>query len=110
MVSSQVGGLASPHTLALSLECTDSVRFGAMRFKSSDSIIRNNSVHNEGCRVNSHGGVVCATASLEVSYLQPWFEGAAFIENVTIKYNRRYLGAGVNPLYNQHGFGLQRTV
>jgi hypothetical protein len=71
---------------------------GAMRFKSSNSIIRNNSVHNEGCRVNSHGSVVCATASLEVSYVQPWFEGAASIENATVEHNRWYLGAGVNPL------------
>jgi hypothetical protein len=71
---------------------------GAMRFKSSDAVIRNNSVHNEGCHLDSDRNVICAGASLELSYLQSWYEGAAFISNVTIENNRWYLGAGVNPL------------
>ena len=66
----------------------DSFNFttGAMRFKSSNSVIANSSVHSEGCRVQS-GTTKCKTASLEISYLQSWFEGPAFIENVTIKEN-----------------------
>jgi hypothetical protein len=71
---------------------------GAMRFKSSNSVIANNSVHSEGCRVQS-GTTKCKTASLEISYLQSWFEGPTFIQNVTIKENFWFLGAGVNPLH-----------
>ena len=69
-----------------------------MRFKSSHSLIANNSAHNELCCVRS-GRIVCGGAGLELSYLQSWFEGPAFIDNVTLENNRWYLGAGVNPLH-----------
>ena len=65
-----------------------------MRFKSSNSTIANNSVHNEGCHVSSSGAAVCNTNvnvnELQISYLQSWYEGAAFVENVTVENNRWY--------------------
>ena len=61
---------------------TFNITTGSTRFKSSNSLITGNTFYGEGCT-----DLGCETSNLEISYLQCWFEGGAFIDNVTIANN-----------------------
>lgn len=65
---------------------TFNMSLGSMRFKSSNSLIVGNSAANEGCGING-----CKGGGIEVSYLQCWFEGGAFVDNVTVVSTRSTL-------------------
>eukprot|EP00040_Diaphanoeca_grandis_P007915 m.42899 g.42899 ORF g.42899 m.42899 type:complete len:452 (-) comp19248_c0_seq1:217-1572(-) len=56
------------------------------RWKSTNSVFFNNTFMQAG-------------ANLEITYLQPWFEGGAFINNVTLSQNTFYYGDNVNPIH-----------
>ena len=69
------------------------------RFKSPNSLIASNTFLNEGCsgvKAPSTSAPSCLGVGFEITYLQAWFEGAAFISNISIQNNIFYYGAGFN--------------
>eukprot|EP00037_Helgoeca_nana_P020665 m.206344 g.206344 ORF g.206344 m.206344 type:complete len:148 (-) comp25348_c0_seq1:303-746(-) len=56
------------------------------RWKSPNSVIVNNTF-------------AFSAPNLEITYLQPWFEGAAVIANITLANNTFHYGVGVDPIH-----------